>query len=347
MKKWIAILLIAVLALSLLACGKKKTPETNQNEENTPVIETTEAPTEEPTAVPTEEPTAAPTEEPTPEPTPEPTEEPTPEPTEAPTPEPAPASAEAKEALDAAYAKTGEAQSMHMDMLAEFNLSLSIPAVDMDQSMVIKYDIHSDMHKNPVSAKTEGVLETMGQKQEILIYTETVDGVTVNYGSADGGKTWQQSTADESTIAYSMDASNMIGLWMQHTKEVREAGVETVNGREMTVYTGTLSSEALSSVYEGMFSAAGNMFTEDMFKDLGDLPFTAYIDRETGYYAGCVIEMNNMMKLLMERAMKEQLGAYADFLVIDCKVDTAIIQVEMSQFDAVPEIVIPDEARAH
>lgn len=62
MKKIMSLLLVAVLALSMAACG-----------------------TTEPTTAPTQEPTSAPTEEPTQEPTTAPTEEPTEEPTEAPT----------------------------------------------------------------------------------------------------------------------------------------------------------------------------------------------------------------------------------------------------------------------
>ena len=58
-KRWLCLLLAAVLVLSLAACGSAKTP----------------APTASP--APTPEPTAEPTPEPTAEPTPEPTEEPT------------------------------------------------------------------------------------------------------------------------------------------------------------------------------------------------------------------------------------------------------------------------------
>lgn len=66
MKKIMSLLLVAVLALSMAACGTTE-PTTAPTQE--PTSAPTTAPTEEPTAAPTEEPTAAPTEEPTEEPT--------------------------------------------------------------------------------------------------------------------------------------------------------------------------------------------------------------------------------------------------------------------------------------
>ena len=66
MKKIMSLLLVAVLALSMAACGTTE-PTTAPTQE--PTSAPTTAPTEAPTTAPTEEPTAAPTEEPTEEPT--------------------------------------------------------------------------------------------------------------------------------------------------------------------------------------------------------------------------------------------------------------------------------------
>ncbi len=80
MKKSLLALMLAIVLVSLTACGSKvKEPEATA----TPVV--TEAPTAEPTEEPTAEPTEAPTAEPTEAPTAVPTEAPTAEPTEAPT----------------------------------------------------------------------------------------------------------------------------------------------------------------------------------------------------------------------------------------------------------------------
>ncbi len=103
MKKSLLALMLAIVLVSLTACGSKvKEPEATA----TPVV--TEAPTaeptEEPTAEPTEAPTAEPTEAPTAVPTEAPTAEPTVVPTEAPTavPTEAPAATEEPVAEEAA-----------------------------------------------------------------------------------------------------------------------------------------------------------------------------------------------------------------------------------------------------
>ncbi len=92
MKKAISVLLVLVLALALVACGKKGEPQSSDNKVTDAPVTKDAEPTKaaEPTAEPTKEVTPEPTQEVTPEPTaevtPEPTAEPEPDPVDDPEP---------------------------------------------------------------------------------------------------------------------------------------------------------------------------------------------------------------------------------------------------------------------
>ena len=58
MKKLIALLLAAVMLLSVTACGGAAEPAETAAPATEPVMQATEAPTEEPTVAPTEDPNA-------------------------------------------------------------------------------------------------------------------------------------------------------------------------------------------------------------------------------------------------------------------------------------------------
>ena len=126
-KKWICLLLAAVMLLSLAACtfaeqGNKETEApTNAPTEaptNAPTNAPTEAPTDAPTDAPTEAPTEAPTDAPTGAPTQAPIQTPTNAPTEAPTnapTEPPEDTYKAPENYEEYLAMSGEHQVRFMD----------------------------------------------------------------------------------------------------------------------------------------------------------------------------------------------------------------------------------------
>lgn len=245
--------------------------------------------------------------------------------------------------LNTAYAGMKNLKSMHMDLLMDIRIQISIPLVNINETVVAEYDLKSDVQMDPYIAKIEGVTETMGKKTDLILYMETVDGAAVSYASTDGGKTWQQSTQDISMSSGMTDPVALLDAWKQYAKDVHTVGSETVNGYETTVYEGTLSSEILSSIGSNLLGSIG--VSPDMLKDLDDLPFTVKVANETGYIVSCRIDMNALVKSLAEHVMKTKFGPYTDFITVGCEVETACITVDMSQFNEVPEIVIPDEVR--
>ena len=77
------------------------------------------------------------------------------------------------------------------------------------------------------------------------------------------------------------------------------------------------------------------------------LPITIWIDNESGYVVRTTVDMQDMMKALLERSMQESMDAMPENTELSVDVSKALVDCRISQFNAVPPIVIPDEARGN
>ena len=139
-----------------------------------------------------------------------------------------------------------------------------------------------------------------------------------------------------------MNPAGLIDEWTAYVKEVRRTGAETLDGRETTVYSGTLSARILT---ESDLDLAGSLDVEnpeELLKDLGDIPFTVNVDDAAGYVVRIRLDVREAAKTLAKRIVQRELGTYADFLPIDVNAETGWIECVVSQIGTVPEIAIPD-----
>lgn len=257
-------------------------------------------------------------------------------------PEPEDAPVDAKQMLSDAFAKTEEAQSLHIDLTIDVIMRIVSESLGGIQSMAIKGDLRIDRQKDPEVIRMEGDMETGGQKQSMLLYAEVADDAVVFYQSEDGGKTWKRA-AD--TLTAFTDPDAILQNWMSFVKTLDRTGVDTVDGTETTVFTGTLSSDFLTDSGLNLLDSMGGMSLDELMRDLDDIPFTVNVDSKTGYVVRYRLDMNDAMQTLMQRYMNQMLAEYGDGITVEFKIDSAIVEYTISQINAVPAIVIPDEAR--
>lgn len=253
--------------------------------------------------------------------------------------EPAP-----EEAVRASFEALNKVDSMHLDFTETVSMSVGIPSAGYSQSMDIAIVLGIDTNKDPNVSKTEGYMEMLGTRQTVLIYSEEADGVTRTYQSTDEGKTWKQEDANPDNDSVLQNPKEAIDLWMKHAKDFRRVGTETLNGYETTVIAGTLSGEYVKEA-TGMTGGAFGALDEEVLKDLDDLPITFWIDNDSGCVVRMCIDMQDMMKTLLEKAMLNNVGELPDGMELSVEVDVATVDCVMTQFNAVPTIVIPEEAR--
>ena len=246
-----------------------------------------------------------------------------------------------EEAIRAAFEKLSEADSLHVDFVEDISLSIGVSTVDYTQDMDVSVVLSCDSDKTNGSSRIEGSMSLMGYEQNVLTYAETVDGKVMTYTSTDGGKTWSLNGND--TIS---DPTAAIDLWMKHAKNFEKTGTEQINGFGTTVYTGSLSGEFIKDAM-GMTGEMFGAVDEATLNNLDDLSLTVWVDNGSGRVVRMVLDMQDVMKTLLENVMQQSMGELPEGMEFSIDVRSAQVICDMSRFNEIPPIVIPDEARGN
>ena len=244
-------------------------------------------------------------------------------------------------------------KSLHTDMETDISMSVTVMGQAVDVDLVMKGA--SDAVSEPPRSKTEMDIAVMGSSQKILTYTEQLDGYAMLYTSADGGKTWQKQRLESGEIPQLGKPENTVEqlkLLAESAKSFEMTGTESIRGSEATVYSGVLEGETveeairLTGILQNLRDQAGIEVPEELFQNLGGIPVTIAIDNRSGRIVRYTMELTELMQSLMTNAM-EELFASQGFGSLDLQIETksAVSTVELSQFDSVGEIVIPEAAR--
>ncbi len=253
----------------------------------------------------------------------------------------------AAEVIRDAYARMNELQSMHLDFNQEVKMTIGIPSVDFSQEMLMTIRLEMDQQKNPDRAALTASIDSMGQKQDFRIYTEVLDGKNYSYTSLDDGRSWSKTEDSASALGF-QNPSESIEVWMKHAKDFQKVGTQTFAGYQTTEYRGTLSGEFIKDVLGSsgnLVAGLGDADTDTILKDMDDIPISFFIDNDSGCLVRISLDMKAAMETLIDRVMKQQLGELASSFEIECKAESVLMECTMSQFNAVPEIVIPADVK--
>lgn len=253
-----------------------------------------------------------------------------------------PAALTPEETIRAAFGKLDEADSMHLDFAEDISMTVGMPSIGYSQSMDVSLVLGCDSDKVNGTSRIEGGMSAMGFEQSVLAYSETVDGKVLTYTSTDGGATWTRRDGADGTDGALSDPTASIDLWMKHAKDFTETGTEQVNGFDTTVYAGKLAGEYVKDA-AGMTGVAAP--DEAMLNDLDDLPITFWIDNESGRVVRMEIDMKAMMATIMEKTLLDSVGELPAGVELSVDISKASISCDLKQFNEIPPIVIPDEAR--
>lgn len=249
-----------------------------------------------------------------------------------------------EETIRTAFERMNEAESLHMDFDETISLTIAIPSVNMTQNMDMSVVLNIDSDKVNGSGRIEGSISAMGFEQSVLAFTETVGGKIRTYSSTDGGATWTQKDNSDDTDNTLSNPTASVDLWMKHAKDFQKTGTEQINGFDTTVYAATLSGEYMKDAAGMLGNMLGNV-DEAMLNDLGDFPIMFWIDNASGRIVRIVLDMRDMMETLLTKTLKENMGEQAESIELSVVADQAAVTCDMSRFNEIPPIVIPEEAK--
>lgn len=247
----------------------------------------------------------------------------------------------------AAVEKMKDISSMNAKMLVE--MDLKIEAEGESQTMSTSTSMDMSCTYNPTVIKADATIDAGdGNKLDTSIYAEmSEDGTYTLYST--NGTTWQAQSIDAADVAQYDAASNMTG-YMQESYNFQDAGTEQLDGKDTRKYTGAITGDDMRQTL--MSTGALNSLTnlgvdssqlDTMLKDLGELPITLWIDEAEMYPVKYEMDMTSMMNSLMSGIIESMGEDTAGYSFEYTKLN---VVMTCSDFNAVSEITIPEEAKA-
>lgn len=237
-------------------------------------------------------------------------------------------------------------ESMHMEMSMDMSMELSVLGQTQPMDMRVYYTM--DTQNEPARTKLVITTSSMGQSQEQVMYTDESGMI---YMQIDG-RSWQRQSAQGNSQANEMQPDQMLQLFLNSAGSFRETGSETINGSKATVYSGVLGGDYVKQVLEttGLGSTLGEALgtgdAGNLFDNLGEIPMTVAIDDESGLVVRYTMDMAQVMENLMKNLFNSMLTSQGlNGVEIEIKVSNCMATATLSQFNSVPEIVIPAEAK--
>ena len=235
---------------------------------------------------------------------------------------------ETKELLTLSQKTMATVESMAAEMTMEMDMSMGEETAET--TTVAK--ILTQQNPLRMQMNLSATLEDGTEAQNMQMYAEEEDGKLRTYVLA--ADTWYSQTMELGGLAQ-YNAEENVTLYLSNLADFSATATEKINDTEATKIEGTLKKDVLQKVLaeSGMTETAAAMgVTEEQLAALTEsvksLPLTLWTE---------------VMQKIMDKAMEAAGSTDASSAV---KVEKTSISMVCSQFNAVKEITIPEEAKS-
>ena len=249
---------------------------------------------------------------------------------------------ETKELLTLSQKTMATVESMAAEMTMEMDMSMGEETAET--TTVAK--ILTQQNPLRMQMNLSATLEDGTEAQNMQMYAEEEDGKLRTYVLA--ADTWYSQTMELGSLAQ-YNAEENVTLYLSNLADFSATAAEKINDTEATKIEGTLKKDVLQKVLaeSGMTETAAAMgVTEEQLAALTEsvksLPLTLWIDAD-GYVLKYEMNLTEVMQKIMDKAMEAAGSTDASSAV---KVEKTSISMVCSQFNAVNEITIPEEAKS-
>lgn len=232
--------------------------------------------------------------------------------------------------------KMNACKSMRMDL--DIRSVVKISLMGEGSNLDVRITGTADITRDPMAMKLVLDTSVMDEPIHVLSYCEAAaDGGTV-YFSLDNGKTWARRTLELEDLKPENTERPSITELAKLAADFKKTGVQTIKGADATVYTGTLRGEDLTRLAQ----SAG---ADGALQLAGDIPVTIALDKKSGMISMIDLDMTELVRGLTAAVMEDD-GASSSFFKPDIRVEKCTVNCLLYDYDAVEQIVIPDEARS-
>ena len=248
--------------------------------------------------------------------------------------------AAAEKLLSQAKETMATVESMAAEMTMEMDMSMGGEMIETTTLAKIR----SQQDPLKMAMEMSMVMSDGTEVDQMQMYAVEADGHLRTYMST--ADVWYAETLEMGELNQYNAEENM-DLYLDHITDISSMKQEVVNDVQTTKISGVITGDAMEQAIadSGLTASAASMgLSEEMlaslYEELNDLPISLWIDAE-GYVLKYEMDMTEMMQKIMDESMKA-LGASEEDTLMD--IEKTTISMVCSQFNAVDDIVIPEEA---
>ena len=248
--------------------------------------------------------------------------------------------AEMEALLSQAKTTMATVESMAAEMTMEMDMDMN--GEPMETTTVAS--IRSQQNPLRMAMDMSMVMSDGTEIDQMQMYALEEDGHLKTYMST--ADLWYAETMEMGELSQ-YNAEENLDLYLDSITETTAGREEKIDGTKTTKISGVITGDAMEEAIAGSgltASAQSLGISEEMmaamYEELDDLPISLWIDGE-GYVRKYEMDMTEMMQKIMAESMKA-MGASEEDLPV--KIEKTVISMVCSEFNAIEEIEIPEEA---
>ena len=248
--------------------------------------------------------------------------------------------AEMEALLSQAKTTMAAVESMAAEMTMEMDMDMN--GEPMETTTVAS--IRSQQNPLRMAMDMSMVMSDGTKIDQMQMYALEEDGHLKTYMST--ADLWYAETMEMGELSQ-YNAEENLDLYLDNITETTAGREEEIDGTKTTKISGVITGDAMEEAIDGSgltASAQSLGISEEMmaamYEELDDLPISLWIDGE-GYVRKYEMDMTEMMQKIMAESMKA-MGASEEDLPV--KIEKTVISMVCSEFNAIEEIEIPEEA---
>lgn len=244
-----------------------------------------------------------------------------------------------------------DTKSLHMDMTMDMAMEIRVGENTQRSEMAMATTM--DLLNEPLQMAMDMSVVAGGSRQSLRYYAERNGGGVDLYFSIDDGDHWQKQRVSRLEDVTPQNTEEQMAMFLACADSFTETGREEKDGVRLIVYKGELSGAYVeqavreAGTLDALLQSLGGELPEDLFRDLDPIEVAVEIEEESSRVRSYEMDMSAVMQTLMGRAMETlAAGMGAEGLATSVTVERVQIRVEMSRFDELVEIQIPEGAKA-
>lgn len=174
-------------------------------------------------------------------------------------------------------------------------------------------------------------------------YLVNEDGKQVLYsGVVYGGETFWSKQHDASLDSFEQyNAMENIEMYLENAESFKENGTEEISGIETVRYDGTITGESLENAINNTLGDLGTSLDgTDLFKGVGDLTLSVWIDKDTLTVRKYEMDMSEIMSKLFENMSAD------DESLAGIDVSKVFLSMTVNSYNDIDSITVPDDVKS-